>query len=83
MPAHGEHAGCLIAFQRGDGVVAVAPRFPLRISRVGWQDTSIDLPQGSWRNVLVKGQTVSGEVSASGLLASFPVALLVRDGMAG
>ncbi len=78
--AEGPRADSLIAFQRGAGVIAAAPRFPLSIARDGWADTFVQLPHGLWRNALVHGQTFDGEVGAEALFSKFPVALLVSSG---
>jgi (1->4)-alpha-D-glucan 1-alpha-D-glucosylmutase len=74
--ATGAKASHVIAFSRGGRVMAVAPRFPLKLNR-DWADTQIELPAGSWRNELT-GETVSGKINLAGLLKNFPVALLAR-----
>jgi (1->4)-alpha-D-glucan 1-alpha-D-glucosylmutase len=43
----------------------------------GWGDTSLALPPGSWRAVL-DGRTHTGTAAVADVLATMPVALLVR-----
>jgi (1->4)-alpha-D-glucan 1-alpha-D-glucosylmutase len=68
----------VVAFQRGDCVVAVAPRLSLEMAG-GWQETTIVLPEGQWRNELT-GDSVRGCLArVQTLLSRFPVALLTRE----
>jgi (1->4)-alpha-D-glucan 1-alpha-D-glucosylmutase len=83
LRADGPRAGHAVAFLRGGGpgggAVTVAPR---RILGLGgdWGGTRLDLPAGSWRNVLT-GEAVEGGRGhrLEALLARFPVALLETD----
>jgi (1->4)-alpha-D-glucan 1-alpha-D-glucosylmutase len=79
LQATGKKSGHVIAFMRGKEVVSVVPRLLLSLNN-NWQKTALDLPPGSWRNVLTKEMTIKGTVSISRLLSGFPVALLVRSG---
>jgi (1->4)-alpha-D-glucan 1-alpha-D-glucosylmutase len=64
---------------RGNGAVTVVPRLVMGIQQ-GWDDTSIQLPQGTWKSVLNRTASVySGDVKLSGLLSDFPVTLLERE----
>jgi len=85
VPIHaaGARPECLVAFHRGERVIVAAPRFPMRLRRNSWGDTHLGIPQGSWNNVLSRVGNLSGEISASDLFATFPVALLVKNGVAG
>ncbi len=81
----------LIAFTRsfkGTTAITIAPRFLTGLlqpgevfSRIGWQDTTICLPQGlptRWQNVITQEPLqVENELLPNKVLASFPVALLV------
>jgi (1->4)-alpha-D-glucan 1-alpha-D-glucosylmutase len=78
LHAHGRHAGRLVAFRRGDDLVAVAPRWTMGLGG-GWADTSIDLPPGGWRDELSGAERRGGRVGAAALLDGFPVALLARS----
>ena len=75
VAASGQSADHVLAFDRG-GVVAVATRLPLGLAARGWGDTELTLPPGTWTDVL-SGRPASGRLEE--LLASYPVALLVRD----
>ncbi len=65
----------VVAFQRGTGVVVVAPRLTLSLAG-GWGDTRVSLPEGSFVDALT-GEPVKGGHLAE-LVARFPVALLSR-----
>jgi (1->4)-alpha-D-glucan 1-alpha-D-glucosylmutase len=84
LRAEGPAAGHALAFTRGDGrepgLVAVATRLPIGLERAGgWRDTVLPLPvgRGPWTDVLT-GREHSGRTELGGLLARYPVALLVR-----
>ena len=77
----GSHADRVLAFARadadGDRVVAIVAMRSVE----EWSDTTVVLPEGSWRNVLEDdGRVVvgGGPVSIVGWLDRFPVALLDR-----
>ena len=71
----GDERHRVVAFQRGTGVVVVAPRLTLSLTR-GWRDTRVVLPEGRFVDAF------TGEAAVGGLLehlvARFPVALLVQ-----
>jgi (1->4)-alpha-D-glucan 1-alpha-D-glucosylmutase len=75
--ASGSRAGHALAFQRGAEVVVAVPRLVLSLAGE-WEDTKLTLPPGRWRNELT-GDAAEGEVRVGGLLARFPVALLLLD----
>jgi (1->4)-alpha-D-glucan 1-alpha-D-glucosylmutase len=77
LVAQGSHLGRLLAFRRGENLIAVVPRFTLTLAGE-WGDTRLPLPGGSWRNCL-SGECVQREVAPAALFSAFPVALLVRD----
>jgi len=68
----------VIAFQRGDDVITIATRWPLRLAD-DWAEISIALPEGRWRNRLTR-EPAAGEVRLAELLAKFPAALLSLEG---
>jgi (1->4)-alpha-D-glucan 1-alpha-D-glucosylmutase len=74
----GEHAAHVVAYQRGDDVVAVVPRLLLRLDG-DWRETAVTLPDGAWRNVLTDDRLDGGAVAVASLLARCPVALLTRE----
>ncbi len=76
VSARGPAASHLLAFDRG-GAITVATRLPVGLdAEGGWGDTTLDLPPGRWHDVLT-GAGTDGTVAA--LLATHPVALLVRE----
>lgn len=75
VAASGPKREHLVALERGGSVVAVAPRWPLKLAD-GWQSTTLQLPPGSWRNALTGDELEGGEAAVSDLLRRFPVALL-------
>ncbi len=79
IEAAGAKAGHVVAFARGDGCVAVAPRLPLKLGG-DWGDTTIELPGGSWTDELTGESSRGGAVRVGDLLARFPVALLSKGG---
>ena len=75
VPVTGAAAEHAIAFDRG-GFVLVATRLPVGLGeRGGWGDTRLQLPPGSWSDLLT-GATTDGGLAE--LLEPYPVALLVR-----
>jgi (1->4)-alpha-D-glucan 1-alpha-D-glucosylmutase len=76
--AAGDHA---FGFVRSGRLAVVATRLALRLAAGGgWRETRVDLPDGRWRDLLTdEVRTVSGGIAAADLLASWPVALLVKD----
>ena len=74
--ATGEAAGHVLAFDRG-GAITVATRLPVGLERRGgWGDTTLDLPAGTWHDVLT-GASTDGRLAD--LLGVHPVALLVKE----
>ncbi|RNM12454.1 malto-oligosyltrehalose synthase [Nocardioides pocheonensis] len=81
VSASGPSAGHLLGFDRG-GAITLATRLPVGLEQAGgWRDTSVTLPAGRWRDVLAGPGTddLEGEVQVATVLASLPVALLVRE----
>jgi (1->4)-alpha-D-glucan 1-alpha-D-glucosylmutase len=81
LHARGLRASHVIAFSRGDGAIAIAPRLPLTLAG-NWAGTVVILPQGRWLNVLTGDTIEGGEILLANLLARFPVALLSREEIA-
>src|SRR4029453_241081 len=72
----GEH---VLAFDRG-GVVAVATRLPVGLSRHGgWHDTTLSLDGHSWTEVFTNTGYGGNRLSVAELLHTYPVALLVKE----
>jgi (1->4)-alpha-D-glucan 1-alpha-D-glucosylmutase len=82
LPASGDKAAHTVALARcsaagEDGVVAVAPRLILGLAG-DWVDTTLQLPDGRFEDVLDGQRTFTGEVSLAELLGPFPVGVLER-----
>ena len=76
LTAMGARSDHVVAFARGEGAIAVAPRLVMRLED-NWMNTTLELPPGQWRNELT-GDVVQDVVRIADLLARFPVALLSR-----
>ncbi len=77
LPATGEAADHVLAFDRG-GAVTLVTRLPHGLAaRGGWGDTRLPLPAGRWRDLL-RGTVVTsdGSTAVADVLADGPVALL-------
>jgi (1->4)-alpha-D-glucan 1-alpha-D-glucosylmutase len=77
LVAQGSHLARLLAFRRGDNLIAVVPRFTMTLGGE-WSDTRLPLPGGRWRNCFTD-ECIQREVTPAALFGSFPVALLVRE----
>jgi (1->4)-alpha-D-glucan 1-alpha-D-glucosylmutase len=77
LVAQGSHLGRLLAFRRGENLIAVVPRFTLSLNGE-WGDTQLPLPSGSWRNHF-SGQLLQREMDPAVQFREFPVALLLRE----
>lgn len=79
LPAQGAKANHLVAYMRGQGAVAVAPRLIMQLQD-DWADTVLELPEGRWHNILTGDDLAGGAVRVQDLLARFPVVLLLQRG---
>lgn len=77
LVAQGAHLGNLLAFRRGENLIAVVPRFSMTVNG-DWADTLLPLPRGVWVNAFTDAR-LQGGVSPADLFGAFPVALLTRD----
>jgi (1->4)-alpha-D-glucan 1-alpha-D-glucosylmutase len=77
LAARGTAAANVVAFRRGEGLIAVVPRLVLSLGG-DWRETALDLPSGRWRNYLTGEELTTGSVLLAHLLRRFPVALLTR-----
>ena len=78
LAAHGHARAHVVAFQRGESLIAVAPRLVIRL-RNDWRDTTIDMPAGQWRNHLADEPLAPGPALLRVLMGKFPVAVLTRE----
>ncbi len=81
--AVGPAAENILAFGRGPSaddldVLALSLRHTVDLAATGWGETVLDLPLGSWTDVL-SGRRFSGTVRPAEVFAVLPVAALVRD----
>ncbi|HEX5431390.1 MAG TPA: hypothetical protein VFW83_05455, partial [Bryobacteraceae bacterium] len=74
--ATGPKASHVVAFQRGEGVIAAAPRLVLNLE--GWSETSLEIPEGPWENQFTGEIVEGGKIEMAALFRRFPVALLVN-----
>ncbi len=74
LAAVGSRCIHVVAFARAGRAISVVPRWPLKLSGE-WQDTTLGLPPGNWRDEFT-GRSLSGSAEVSSLLAEFPIALL-------
>jgi len=79
IAAKGPKQDHLIAYQRGENVVVVAPRWNMKHSGNSGP-TAIELPAGQWNHLLTDEMFEGGPQRAQDLLKRFPVALLTRNG---
>jgi malto-oligosyltrehalose synthase/malto-oligosyltrehalose trehalohydrolase len=82
LEAEGWAADHVLAFGRG-GAITVVTRLPVGLAKHGgWQDTTLRLPEGRWRD-LFSGRVVHTDAqraaSVAALFDRYPVALLVRE----
>ncbi|GAB1641827.1 malto-oligosyltrehalose synthase [Krasilnikovia sp. MM14-A1259] len=72
----GEHA---LVFDRG-GVVVVATRLPVGLSRHGgWDDAALSLDGFRFTDVVTGNEVVGRRIAVADVLATYPVALLVKQ----
>lgn len=76
LPAQGARAGHVLAFSRGDNLVAICPRFLLKLNN-DWANTTLALPHGYWRSEFTN-EVFSGTLRLETFFQAFPVVLLVR-----
>jgi (1->4)-alpha-D-glucan 1-alpha-D-glucosylmutase len=77
LVAEGLKSDHLVGYLRADRVAVFVPRWSRKLGGK-WAATTVELPQGQWRNVLT-GETLSGgRLRAQMLLQRFPVALLTQ-----
>ncbi len=76
--ARGAKEKHLVAYRRGEEVLVMVPRLSWELAG-NWQDTEIEVPAGSWENVLSGDQLAGGITRLADVFRAFPVALLVRS----
>ena len=78
LPAKGSRANHVVAFMRGGSVITVVPRLVVTLASK-WEETTITIPAGKWRNELGGEMYEGGQLAMAKLTARFPVSLLVRQ----
>ena len=78
LQASGPRADHVIAYLRGENVIACVPRWNAILAG-DWSATTIDLPAGRWKNELTGEEGNGGSMQVESLLQRFPVALLTRQ----
>jgi (1->4)-alpha-D-glucan 1-alpha-D-glucosylmutase len=73
----GSRSPNVVAFRRSH-VVTVVPRLVAGLDG-DWQETTLGLPDGSWRNVFTGEIVRGGDISLEVLLADFPVGVFVIE----
>jgi (1->4)-alpha-D-glucan 1-alpha-D-glucosylmutase len=68
----------VIAYRRGERVLTVVPRWSHEAK--AWGETTVDVPEGRWKNRLTWAVVEGGRVLVGELLKDFPVALLTLEG---
>ena len=74
----GSKADHAIAFTRNQDICVIAPRFTVTLGG-SWSDTTVDLPEGNWKNEFTGATLTGARVKVHSLLKEFPVALLSRQ----
>jgi (1->4)-alpha-D-glucan 1-alpha-D-glucosylmutase len=77
LVAQGAHLGNLLAFRRGENLIAAVPRFNMTVHG-NWGDTRLPLPRGVWVNAFTDAR-LQGDLGPDELFGAFPVALLIRE----
>jgi (1->4)-alpha-D-glucan 1-alpha-D-glucosylmutase len=77
--AEGEQADHAVAFLRGEAVLTLTPRLVIGLGGK-WGETSLNIPEGKWRNLFTGESVRAGRVRMADMLRRFPVALLERLG---
>jgi (1->4)-alpha-D-glucan 1-alpha-D-glucosylmutase len=76
--AEGSKAEHLVGYARGENVVVLVPRLVMKLAG-NWENTTVVLPVGNWRNQLTDSRVSGGKQQVASLFDSFPLALLVRE----
>lgn len=76
--AKGNKSDHIVAFLRGNSVMTIVPRLLLKLNN-DWEDTTLELSTGPWRNVLTHELINEDKIFIKELLKNFPVALLIRE----
>ena len=76
--AEGAKKEHVMAFLRAGRVATVVPRWNVKRGST-WAGTTVELPEGRWRNLLTGDAIQGGRTLVQTLLLRFPVALLTKE----
>jgi (1->4)-alpha-D-glucan 1-alpha-D-glucosylmutase len=76
--AEGSKSPHLVGYLRGESVAVFVPRWPLKLGS-NWASTTVELPRGTWKNILTREGSMGGRLRVQALFKRFPVALLTRE----
>jgi (1->4)-alpha-D-glucan 1-alpha-D-glucosylmutase len=68
----------LVGYIRAATAITLIPRWTLKLGD-SWAATTVDLPEGRWKNILTGEAFQGGRVRVQPLLRKFPVALLTKE----
>ncbi|WP_317889929.1 malto-oligosyltrehalose synthase [Terriglobus tenax] len=78
LEVQGQKAAHIVAYLRNHSVITLAPRWRMKLGD-SWAGTTVEIPEGRWRNVLTGEMEHGGRQKVASFLQRFPVALLVRE----
>ncbi|MBV8551536.1 MAG: malto-oligosyltrehalose synthase [Acidobacteriaceae bacterium] len=82
LEAAGSRAAHVVAYRRGEDVIAIAPRLVWKLGgglrTMKWDDTFLEVPPGQWKDEISGTGINGGNVQLAELLSTFPIALLVK-----
>ena len=78
MMAEGPKRQHVLAYLRAGMVATVVPRWTLKLGD-SWSSTSLELPQGRWKNWFTGDVVQGGRTRVHALLQRLPVALLTKE----
>ncbi|MBV9305678.1 MAG: malto-oligosyltrehalose synthase [Acidobacteriaceae bacterium] len=76
--AEGSKAEHLVGYRRGKAVMVLVPRLVMKLAG-NWDDTTVMVPVGIWRNQLTNLVVSGGKQRLQDIFDRFPVALLTRE----
>jgi len=76
--AEGSRRDHFAGYLRAEKVAIVIPRWTIKLGD-SWASTTLELPQGSWKNVLTGDAVRGGRLRVQALLQRFPIALLTKE----
>jgi (1->4)-alpha-D-glucan 1-alpha-D-glucosylmutase len=78
IAVRGSRAEHVVAFMRGGGAITLVPRLVMGLA-ARWENTSISIPSGKWRNELTGEAFDGGRLDVASLTKKFPVCFLILE----